>query len=51
MIYVGYDTEIKQNFLFHDLHPPYFQYYLSEGFWAGPAMSKVVKIKFLDFSY
>ena len=22
MIYVGYDTEIKQNFLFHDLHPP-----------------------------
>ena len=24
---------------------------LSEGFWARPAMSKVVKIKFLDFSY
>ena len=25
--------------------------HLSEGFWAGPAMSKVVKIKILDFSY
>ena len=24
---------------------------LSEGFWAGPAMSKVVKIYFFDFSY
>ena len=24
---------------------------LSEGFWVGPAMSKVVKIIFLDFSY
>ena len=31
MIYVGYDTEIKQNFLFHDLHPPtYLQHYLSD---------------------